>query len=135
VEALSLCIEHNIPVTEDLAEKLTMNKGEGDEATRVKILEKVAEGALAQGNYHLATKKFTQAGNKVCHIQPNVLCLCSWVKSTICFALIWRELQESWCMHVFIFAAAVVVVVVVVAAAAKLISSSRMSTSTSEGRD
>ncbi|XP_021936986.1 intraflagellar transport protein 140 homolog isoform X3 [Zootermopsis nevadensis] len=65
VEALSLCIEHNIPVTEDLAEKLTMNKGEGDEATRVRVLEKVAESALAQGNYHLATKKFTQAGNKV----------------------------------------------------------------------
>lgn len=65
MEALSLCIEHNIPVTEDLAEKLTMNKGEGDEATRVRVLEKVAESALAQGNYHLATKKFTQAGNKV----------------------------------------------------------------------
>jgi intraflagellar transport protein 140 len=65
VEALALCVEHNIPVTEDLAEKLTMSKGEGDEATRVHILEKVAESALAQGNYHLATKKFTQAGNKV----------------------------------------------------------------------
>ncbi|XP_069684990.1 intraflagellar transport protein 140 homolog [Periplaneta americana] len=65
VEALSLCVEHNIPVTEDLAEKLTMNKGEGDEATRVRILEKVAESALVQGNYHLATKKYTQAGNKV----------------------------------------------------------------------
>jgi intraflagellar transport protein 140 len=67
VAALSLCVEHNIPVTEDLAEKLTMNKGEGDEATRVHVLEKVAESAFAQGNYHLATKKFTQAGNKVCH--------------------------------------------------------------------
>lgn len=66
MEALSLCVEHNIPVTEDLAEKLTMSKGEGDEATRVHVLEKVAESALAQGNYHLATKKFTQAGNKVC---------------------------------------------------------------------
>ncbi|KAJ9573631.1 hypothetical protein L9F63_008972, partial [Diploptera punctata] len=65
VEALSLCVEHNIPVTEDLAEKLTMSKGEGDETTRVRVLEKVAESALAQGNYHLATKKFTQAGNKV----------------------------------------------------------------------
>jgi intraflagellar transport protein 140 len=65
VEALALCIEHSIPVTENLAEKLTMSKGEGDEATRVNILEKVGESALAQGNYHLATKKFTQAGNKV----------------------------------------------------------------------
>jgi intraflagellar transport protein 140 len=65
VDALALCVEHNIPVTENLAEKLTMSKGEGDEATRVHILEKVGESALAQGNYHLATKKFTQAGNKV----------------------------------------------------------------------
>jgi len=65
VEALALCVEHNIPVTENLAEKLTMSKGEGDEATRVNILEKVGESAMAQGNYHLATKKFTQAGNKV----------------------------------------------------------------------
>lgn len=64
-----MCVEHNIPITEDLAEKLTMNKGEGDEATRVQVLEKVAESAVAQGNYHLATKKFTQAGNKVCHTQ------------------------------------------------------------------
>lgn len=65
MEALALCVEHNIPVTENLAEKLTMSKGEGDEGTRVNILEKVGESALAQGNYHLATKKFTQAGNKV----------------------------------------------------------------------
>ncbi|KAK7788798.1 hypothetical protein R5R35_010909 [Gryllus longicercus] len=65
VEALDLCLDKNIPVTEDLAEKLTMAKGEGDEGTRVRVLEKVAESAMAQGNYHLATKKFTQAGNKV----------------------------------------------------------------------
>lgn len=69
MEALALCVEHNIPVTENLAEKLTMSKGEGDEATRVNILEKVGESALAQGNYHLATKKFTQAGNKVWYIE------------------------------------------------------------------
>nr|CAD7588439.1 unnamed protein product [Timema genevievae] len=64
-EALALCVEHDIPVTEDLAEKLTMVKGEGDEGLRVRVLESVAESALAQRNYHLATKKFTQAGNKV----------------------------------------------------------------------
>ncbi|XP_063235193.1 intraflagellar transport protein 140 homolog [Bacillus rossius redtenbacheri] len=64
-EALQLCREHGIEVTEDLAEKLTPEKGEGDEAVRARVLEGVAECALAQGNYHLATKKFTQAGNKV----------------------------------------------------------------------
>jgi hypothetical protein len=99
VEALSLCVEHNIPITEDLAEKLTMNKGEGDEATRVQVLEKVAEGALAQGNYHLATKKFTQAGNKVSHAQQK--CPVSMFRDELnhvdlchhlCFALVWRVL-------------------------------------------
>nr|CAD7202239.1 unnamed protein product [Timema douglasi] len=38
-EALALCVEHDIPVTEDLAEKLTMVKGEGDEGLRVKAMK------------------------------------------------------------------------------------------------
>ncbi|XP_049802425.1 intraflagellar transport protein 140 homolog [Schistocerca nitens] len=65
VEALELCLEHNVPVTEELAEKLTLAKGETDEATRVHVLEKVAECAIVQANYHLAAKKFLQAGSTV----------------------------------------------------------------------
>lgn len=34
------------------------------ERSRLATLEKIGEVALDQGNYHLATKKFTQAGNK-----------------------------------------------------------------------
>lgn len=49
-------------VTEELAERFTLPK---DEEARNQILEKVAECAYAQENYKLATKKFTQAGNKV----------------------------------------------------------------------
>ncbi|CAG0897138.1 unnamed protein product [Darwinula stevensoni] len=64
-EALDLCVEHNIPITEELADRLTMDKGEMDEGARARVLEKVAECAFTQGNYHLATKKFTQAGNRV----------------------------------------------------------------------
>lgn len=61
-DALDLCVEHNVWVTEELAEKFTLPK---DESARNQILEKVAECAYAQENYKLATKKFTQAGNKV----------------------------------------------------------------------
>ncbi len=31
---------------------------------RVRLLEKLAECCASQGSYHLATKKYTQAGNK-----------------------------------------------------------------------
>ena len=53
-------------VTEDMAEKLTPSKDEvPDTMERVKILEAIAEVCMHQGQYHLATKKFTQAGNKM----------------------------------------------------------------------
>ncbi|KAE8751558.1 hypothetical protein FOCC_FOCC001805 [Frankliniella occidentalis] len=64
-EALELCLEHNITVTDELAENLSPEKGEISEEERIAILEKLADCCQMQGNYHLATKKFTQAGNKV----------------------------------------------------------------------
>lgn len=54
-------------MTEDLVEKLTPSKEieeiEGGE--RIKMLEAIAEVCFDQGQYHLATKKFIEAGNKV----------------------------------------------------------------------
>ncbi|KAJ8978265.1 hypothetical protein NQ317_012623 [Molorchus minor] len=64
-EAISLCMNHNVQLTEDLVEKLTPEKGLVDEETRLNILENLAESLMLQGDYHLATKKFTQAGDKV----------------------------------------------------------------------
>ena len=71
-EALDLCVEHNINITEELAEKMTPDKNDENEnnttnpdSARVRVLEKVAECCYLQQNYHLATKKFTQAGNRV----------------------------------------------------------------------
>jgi len=58
-------VENNVAVTEELAERLTMEKGEDNEEARVQVLLAVAESAQGQGNYHLAAKKFTQAGDKV----------------------------------------------------------------------
>ncbi|XP_034252751.1 intraflagellar transport protein 140 homolog [Thrips palmi] len=64
-EALALCVEHNITMTEELAECLSPEKGERSDEERTAILEQLADCCQIQGNYHLATKKFTQAGNKV----------------------------------------------------------------------
>lgn len=58
---------------EDLVEKLTPEKDQVDEETRLLVLDNLGETLLRQGNYHLATKKFTQAGNKVNH-HLNIIC-------------------------------------------------------------
>ena len=53
-------------ITEDLAEKLTPPKVEGEnDMERLKILEAIGEVCMHQGQYHQATKKYTQAGNKM----------------------------------------------------------------------
>ncbi|XP_017888145.1 intraflagellar transport protein 140 homolog [Ceratina calcarata] len=68
LEALELMQKHNILLSEDLAEKMTLDKVDNDldhEKIRISILERIGEIAFEQGNYHLATKKFTQAGNKL----------------------------------------------------------------------
>ncbi|XP_076446737.1 intraflagellar transport protein 140 homolog [Babylonia areolata] len=65
-EAVKICMDQHVEITEDLAEKLTPGKeGEGDSMERIKLLEALGEVCMLQGQYHLATKKFTQAGNKV----------------------------------------------------------------------
>ncbi|XP_077407490.1 intraflagellar transport protein 140 homolog isoform X1 [Vanacampus margaritifer] len=64
-QALELCVNENLTVTEELAEKMTAadSKDLSEEAHK-ELLEKIAECCVRQGNYHLASKKFTQAGNK-----------------------------------------------------------------------
>ncbi|XP_066140255.1 intraflagellar transport protein 140 homolog isoform X1 [Euwallacea fornicatus] len=63
--AIQVCMKHNVRLTEDLAEKLTPEKGSVDEAVRTETLQVLAESLMLQGDYHLATKKFTQSGDKV----------------------------------------------------------------------
>ena len=65
VEAMDLCLSHNVMITEELAEKMTLSKDSNNTELRNKILERIAECCMQQGSYHLATKKFTQAGNKI----------------------------------------------------------------------
>jgi hypothetical protein len=54
-------------ITEDMAEKMTVSKDSKDmsEESRRELLEQIANCCMRQGNYHLATKKYTQAGNKL----------------------------------------------------------------------
>ncbi|NXC31540.1 IF140 protein, partial [Campylorhamphus procurvoides] len=66
-EALQLCLEQNLTITEELAEKMTVSKDSQDlpEESRRELLEQIADCCMRQGNYHMATKKYTQAGNKL----------------------------------------------------------------------
>ncbi|XP_008946926.1 PREDICTED: intraflagellar transport protein 140 homolog [Merops nubicus] len=66
-EALQLCLKQNLTITEEMAEKMTVSEDSKDlpEASRRELLEQIADCCMRQGNYHMATKKYTQAGNKL----------------------------------------------------------------------
>lgn len=63
--ALSICVDRGVPVTETLAESLTPSKEEmADDQRRISILTQLGDILQQQGDYHTATKKFTQAGDR-----------------------------------------------------------------------
>eukprot|EP00079_Xenopus_tropicalis_P029812 XP_012825483.1 PREDICTED: intraflagellar transport protein 140 homolog isoform X1 [Xenopus tropicalis] len=66
-EALQLCMEQNLVITEEMAEKMTVSKNSKDfsDEARRELLQRIADCCMRQGNYHLATKKYTQAGDKL----------------------------------------------------------------------
>ena len=56
----------NLTITEELAERMTVTDSKDlSEEARKELLEKIADCCMRQGNYHLATKKYTQAGSKL----------------------------------------------------------------------
>ncbi len=61
-KALDLCLQYNITLTDEMAEKLTQDKSGN---TNNELLNSIAEVCYRQGNYTLATKKWTQAGNRL----------------------------------------------------------------------
>lgn len=65
-KALKICAEHHVPITETLSDLLTPIKDDIiiDEK-RNKILYQLGELLQEQGDYHTATKKFTQSGDKI----------------------------------------------------------------------
>ena len=67
-KALDLCVLHNIPLSEETAEAMVPPLGEPGaetEEARQALLAKVAKCCKRQGNYHLASKKYVQAGDKL----------------------------------------------------------------------
>lgn len=69
---MDLCLQHNIVVTEEMAEHMTLDKddsgteqAEQHNRKRLELLFKLAKCCKLQGQYHLACKKYTQAGDKV----------------------------------------------------------------------
>ncbi|XP_015230607.1 PREDICTED: intraflagellar transport protein 140 homolog [Cyprinodon variegatus] len=64
-QAVELCLSQNLNITEDLLERihLTESKDLSKEACN-KLLEKIGDCCMSQGSYHLASKLYTQAGNK-----------------------------------------------------------------------
>jgi len=65
--ALDLCMEKGVNVTEEMAENMTLpkTKDEREAAERVELLLKLALCCEQRGNYQLAAKKYTQAGDKL----------------------------------------------------------------------
>lgn len=63
-KSLDIIGEHKIPISDNLADLLTPAKDEIDETVRVRVLTVLGDILQEQGDYHTATKKFTQAGDK-----------------------------------------------------------------------
>eukprot|EP00760_Papus_ankaliazontas_P030711 PhM_4_TR4984/c0_g1_i1/m.85389/K19672/IFT140; intraflagellar transport protein 140 len=66
-EALQLCLERGVKLTEELAEAMTLPKtdNEQDEEFRIAQLKKIAKVAKMQESWHLACQKYSQAGDRV----------------------------------------------------------------------
>jgi len=67
-DALDLCADQHIPMTDSLVEKLSPASATDLSMTdveRCRVLDAVGEVCYSQDQYRLAAKKFTQAGNKV----------------------------------------------------------------------
>ena len=64
-EAVAACRRHNVALSEELAEQLTPSREAMPDATeRTRLLQDLADLCTAQAQYHMAAKKYTQAGMK-----------------------------------------------------------------------
>lgn len=64
-KSLAICRDFKVPITDNLADLLTPAKDEIEELVRIRVLTELGDVLQEQGDYHTATKKFTQAGDKV----------------------------------------------------------------------
>merc|ERR1719335_407190 len=63
--AINQCYEHDVQITEDMAERMTPEKNAMESQKRSELLYRMADLCKQQGSFQLACKKFTQAGNKL----------------------------------------------------------------------
>lgn len=64
-EAVDLCLQNNVELNETLVERLTPLKDQTPSSgTREQLLMKLGDCCMKQGAYHLACKKYTQAGDR-----------------------------------------------------------------------
>ena len=71
-DAMELALEHKVILTESMVEGMTMEKKKGStvddkelNAARKELLLKIASTCKKQNSFHLAAKKYTQAGEKL----------------------------------------------------------------------
>ena len=62
---------------------ITVSETPAEKAERVRLLELLGDCCASQGSLHLATKKYTQAGNKVKVSHPNCYVGACWLSSCI----------------------------------------------------
>lgn len=62
--AIDLCSAHDVPITDDMAERMTPDKKAMEPTARSALLTRIAKLCKKQGMFQLACKKYTQAGDK-----------------------------------------------------------------------
>ena len=66
-ESIDMCSQYKVKISEEMADKMTPEKNDPQYQgqKRTDVLLKLAEVCKRQNSFHLATKKFTQAGDKL----------------------------------------------------------------------
>jgi len=62
--ALDLCVQHKVMISEEMADRMLKDANVSKEE-KPRVQEKIARCCEEQGQYHLATKMYTLAGNRV----------------------------------------------------------------------
>lgn len=63
--AVDLCFQHDVPVTEEMIERMTPDKAAMEGEKRTALLHQLAKLCKNHGKFQLACKKYTQAGDKL----------------------------------------------------------------------
>ena len=73
---------------------VTISETPTERTERMKLLEELGDCCASQGSLHLATKKYTQAGNKV---KVSTVRVCLYFACTLCVCLLFPEAWHCQC--------------------------------------